>query len=158
MTNNRVVPPESPDLVRRGVFAIGCISIGAATAGFLAATLRYLVPNVLYEPSRRFDIGPPSRYPPSSATFLPDRQLYVFNETDGFYAISSVCTHLGCTVKHAGSGFECPCHGSQFDENGRVVRGPAPRPLAWYTLSLSPHEQLVVDLDQPVGPEFRLRA
>lgn len=152
MTEDRI------DLQRRRVFAAGCFGIGAATAGFLAATFRFLVPNVLYEPSRRFDIGSPAAFPAGSVTFLSDRRLYVFNSADGFFAISSVCTHLGCNVKHIGQGFECPCHGSRFDDNGRVVRGPAPQALAWYALSLSPREQLIVDLDQTVGPEFRLRA
>jgi nitrite reductase/ring-hydroxylating ferredoxin subunit len=152
MTEDRI------DLQRRRVFAVGCFGIGAATAGFLAATFRFLVPNVLYEPSRRFDIGSPAQFPAGSVTFLSDRRLYVFNSADGFFAISSVCTHLGCNVKHIGQGFECPCHGSRFDENGRVVQGPAPQPLAWYAISLSPREQLIVDLDQTVGPEFRLRA
>lgn len=146
------------DLQRRRVFAAGCIGIGAATAGFLAATFRFLVPTVLYEPSRRFHIGSPAEFPAGSVTFLSDRRLYVFNSAEGFFAISSVCTHLGCNVKHIGQGFECPCHGSRFDENGRVVQGPAPQALAWYALSLSPREQLIVDLDQTVGPEFRLRA
>jgi nitrite reductase/ring-hydroxylating ferredoxin subunit len=158
MTGDRTISREFPNPMRRRTFMLGCFGIGSATAGFLAATLRYLVPNVLYEPSRRFDIGPPSGFPSGSATFLADRQLYVFNEADGFYAVSAVCTHLGCTVKHVGAGFDCPCHGSQFDENGRVVHGPAPKALSWYALSLSPHEQLVVDMDQPVTPEFRLRA
>ena len=158
MTADRVAVLESPDAVRRSLFALGCASIGATTAGFLLATFRYLVPNVVYEPSRRFDIGPPSAYAPGSATLLPDRRLYVFNEADGFYCISSVCTHLGCNVKRGGPGFECPCHGSQFDRNGQVVRGPAPQALAWYALNLSPRNQLVVDLDQPVSPAFRLRA
>lgn len=155
-------PPEaragSPDLQRRGMFTLGCIGIGAATLGFLGATFRFLIPNVLYEPSRRFTIGGASEFPPGSVTFLPDRRVYVFNSADGFFCISSVCTHLGCNVRHAGTGFLCPCHGSRYDENGRVVAGPAPKPLAWYALSLSPHEELVVDLDQTVGPEFRLRA
>jgi cytochrome b6-f complex iron-sulfur subunit len=155
MTND---PAESPDRVRRSLFMAGCFGIGAATAGFLAATLRFLVPNVLYEPSRRFDVGEPSGFAPGSITFLPERQLYVVNSADGFYCISSVCTHLGCNVKRGGPGFECPCHGSQFDENGQVVRGPAPKPLAWYALSLTPRDQLVVDLDQSVTPAFRLRA
>jgi nitrite reductase/ring-hydroxylating ferredoxin subunit len=146
-----------PDGVRRRLFAVGCFGLGAATAGFLAATFRFLVPNVLYEPSRRFDIGAPGDFPPGSVTFLPDRRLYVFNGADGFYAISSVCTHLGCNVKRGGPGFACPCHGSQYDENGQVIRGPAPKSLAWYALSLSPHTQLVVDLDQQVNAEFRLR-
>ena len=145
------------DLKRRRIFAVGCFGTGAATAGFLAATFRFLVPNVLYEPSRRFDIGSPAEFPYGSVTFLPDRRLYVFNSADGFYAVSSECPHLGCNVRHAASGFECPCHGSKFDENGRVVQGPATRPLAWYTVSLSPRQQLIVDLDQTVGPEFRLR-
>lgn len=158
MTDQDVVPTELPDRVRRSFFAVGCLSLGAATAGFLLSTLRFLVPNVLYEASRRFDIGPPSNFPNGSVTFLADRRLYVFNGTDGFYAISSVCTHLGCNVKRGGPGFACPCHGSQFDENGQVVQGPAPKPLPWFALSLSPHSQLVVDLDQPVGPAFRLRA
>lgn len=152
MTNDRI------DLQRRRAFMVGCVGIGAATAGFLAATFRFLVPNVLYEPSRRFDVGPPSDFPPDSVTFLSDRRLFVFNSADGFYCISSVCTHLGCNVKHIGAGFECPCHGSAFDENGRIMSGPAPRPLSWYAISLSPSAQLIVDLDQTVGPEFRLRA
>jgi cytochrome b6-f complex iron-sulfur subunit len=157
MTNEPTATTAPPDRTRRSIFAVGCIAIGAATAGFLGATFRFLVPNVLYEPSRRFDIGSPQEFPPGSVTFLPDRRLYVFNGADGFYAISSVCTHLGCNVKRGGPGFACPCHGSQFDENGQVVHGPAPTSLAWYLLSLSPHTQLVVDLDQQVGPAFRLR-
>jgi cytochrome b6-f complex iron-sulfur subunit len=158
MTTDRGAVSASPDPGRRRLFAVGCLAIGSATAGFLAATVRFVVPNVLYEPSRRFDIGPPSNFPQGAVTFLPDRRLYVFNGADGFYSISSVCTHLGCNVKRGGPGFECPCHGSQFDESGQVVHGPAPKALAWYALSLSPHAQLVVDLDQQVTPEFRLRA
>jgi cytochrome b6-f complex iron-sulfur subunit len=157
MTTEHLPPAEPPDSIRRRLFTMGCLSIGAATTGFLAATFRFLVPNVLYEASRRFGIGPPTDYPQDSVTFLPDQRLYVFNGADGFYAISSVCTHLGCNVKRVGPGFACPCHGSQFDENGQVVQGPAPKPLQWFALSLSPRAQLVVDMDQLVSPAFRLR-
>ncbi|MGE5245697.1 MAG: ubiquinol-cytochrome c reductase iron-sulfur subunit [Betaproteobacteria bacterium] len=149
--------PAPGDAIPRRAFMAGCVGLGAATAGFLAATFRFLVPNVLYEPSRRFDVGPPTEFPPESATFLPDRRLFVFNSADGFYCISSVCTHLGCNVKHTPGGFDCPCHGSRYDRNGRVISGPAPRPLPWYAISLSPRRELVVDLDETVGPEFRLR-
>src|SRR5512141_1589591 len=149
---------ERPDRIRRSMFAVGCLGMAAATTGFLAATLRFLVPNVLYEPSRRFTIGSPSDFPPGSATFLPERRLFVFNGPDGLFCISSVCTHLGCNVRHVGAGFECPCHGSRYDEAGRVTSGPAPKPLEWYALSLSAREQLIVDLDHAVGPDFRLRA
>jgi len=75
-----------------------------------------------------------------------------------------VCTHLGCTVRaealhsrdHAGGWspaayyairFACPCHGSKYTGDGRVVGRPAPRPLAWYHLSVSVDDgQLIVDL------------
>jgi cytochrome b6-f complex iron-sulfur subunit len=143
---------------RRGFFWIGWASIAAASAGFIVSTFRFLVPNVLYEPPSRFSIGRPSAFPPGTATFLDDRRLFVFNSADGFYAISSTCTHLGCNVKKAGHGFECPCHGSRFDDNGAVVRGPAPSPLSWYALTLSTRGDLVVDTDRTVGPDFRLRA
>ncbi len=48
------------------------------------------------------------------------------------YGINAVCTHLGCVVPWNGSKnrFICPCHGSQYDKTGKVVRGPAPLSLA----------------------------
>jgi cytochrome b6-f complex iron-sulfur subunit len=48
------------------------------------------------------------------------------------YGINAVCTHLGCVVPWNSSAnrFICPCHGSQYDNAGKVVRGPAPRSLA----------------------------
>jgi len=144
-------------MIRRA-FLAGSGSLVAAIVGFAAGTFRFLIPNVLYEPSRRFDIGSPTQFPPDSVTFLPDRRLFVFNDAEGFYCVSSVCTHLGCNVRHVAHGFECPCHGSRYDQNGRVISGPAPRALAWYAISLSPREQLVVDQDISVGPDFRLRA
>ncbi len=143
---------------RREFFLTGCAAVGLASAGFVVSTFRYLVPTVLYEPPARFTIGSPERFPPGSATFLEDRRLFLFNGPEGFYTVSAVCTHLGCNVKRVASGFECPCHGSRFDENGRVVHGPAPTPLAWYALSLSPRGDLIVDLERRVGPEFRLKA
>jgi cytochrome b6-f complex iron-sulfur subunit len=159
MSDKHDKPVESAaDTLPRRAFVVGCVSVGVATAGFAGATVRFLVPNVLYEPSRRFDVGPPTAFPPDSVTFLPDRRLFLFNTVDGFYCISSVCTHLGCNVKHTANGFECPCHGSIYDANGRVISGPAPRPLPWFVITLSPRHELIVDLDQTVRPDFRLRA
>ena len=143
---------------RREFFVTGCAAVGLASAGFVVSTFRYLVPTVLYEPPARFTIGNPDHFPTGSVTFLEDRRLFLFNGPDGFYSVSSVCTHLGCNVKRTVAGFECPCHGSRFDENGRVVHGPAPPPLAWFALSLSPRGELVVDLERRVGPDFRLKA
>jgi cytochrome b6-f complex iron-sulfur subunit len=48
------------------------------------------------------------------------------------YGLNAICTHLGCVVpwNAAENKFKCPCHGSQYDNTGKVVRGPAPRSLA----------------------------
>jgi cytochrome b6-f complex iron-sulfur subunit len=143
---------------RREFFVIGCSAVGLASAGFVVSTFRYLVPTVLYEPPARFTVGNPDDFPPGSVTFLADRRVFLFNGSDGFYAISSICTHLGCNVKRTAQGFACPCHGSRFDPNGQVVHGPAPKALAWFALSLSPRGQLIVDLDRQVNPDFRLKA
>jgi cytochrome b6-f complex iron-sulfur subunit len=143
---------------RREFFLIGCSAVGLASAGFVVSTFRYLVPTVLYEPPARFTVGDPDQFPPGSVTFLADRRVFLFHGPDGFFAISSICTHLGCNVKRTNVGFACPCHGSRFDENGRVVHGPAPKPLPWFSLSLSPRGQLIVDLGRRVTPDFRLRA
>ena len=60
---------------------------------------------------------------------------YVVVQDDGAiasYGINAVCTHLGCVVPWNANEnkFMCPCHGSQYDATGKVVRGPAPRSLA----------------------------
>lgn len=143
---------------RRLLFSTGVTAAVLSACGFLGATARYLSPNVLYEPPSRAPIGSPNEFPPGEVTFLPERRLFLFNSPAGFYAISSVCTHLGCTVRHvAGAGFACPCHGSLYDANGQVTRGPAPQPLAWFGLSLSPRGELVVDTRQIVQPDYRFR-
>jgi cytochrome b6-f complex iron-sulfur subunit len=71
----------------------------------------------------------------SLAQGLKGDPTYVVVKDDGSienYGINAVCTHLGCVVPwNAGQNkFMCPCHGSQYDATGKVVRGPAPLSLA----------------------------
>lgn len=65
---------------------------------------------------------------------LKGEPYYLISTETGIkdFALLSVCTHLGCVVPwdKAKNKFCCPCHGSQYDENGKVVRGPAPLSLA----------------------------
>lgn len=150
------------------------IGAGVAAVGYQgAAALRSLVPNVSYDAPTTVKIGLPADFP-DGLKFLPDLRLFVFREGNIFHAISAVCTHLGCTVRAEALSqpeqqviegkelklthrFACPCHGSKYTGDGRNVAGPAPRPLAWYQLSIAADDgQLVADLAQEVGHEFRL--
>ena len=63
-----------------------------------------------------------------------------------FAALSPICTHLGCTVEIEESRLVCPCHGSNYDREGRVLRGPAARPLTSYRVDLTSDEVLVINL------------
>jgi nitrite reductase/ring-hydroxylating ferredoxin subunit len=143
---------------RRWLVVAGTAALVSGTLGAVAALVRSFVPEVLYEPPRRFPIGKPEGFPPRSTTLIADRRLFVFNAPEGFHVVSAVCTHLGCNVAFVeGRGFECPCHGSVFDADGRVVAGPAAWPLPRFALSLSRRGELVVDTRRPVGADYRFR-
>jgi cytochrome b6-f complex iron-sulfur subunit len=146
------MPPD--DKLKRRTFltlSLGWASALVALGASLAAAARFLVPDVLYEPSSRFKALKPDDYP-EGPTFLPDLRVFLFREGNRFRAISAVCTHLGCTVNLAGKGFHCPCHGSVFDPDGRVVSGPAPKPLPCLRLGLSRDQHLVIDTSESVNP------
>jgi cytochrome b6-f complex iron-sulfur subunit len=61
------------------------------------------------------------------------------------YGINAVCTHLGCVVPWNGSEnkFICPCHGSQYNDEGKVVRGPAPLSLALAVADVTEDDKVV---------------
>jgi len=149
-------------------------SAGIAAIGYQgAASLRSLVPNVSYDSPTTVKVGLPADFP-DGLKFLPDQRLFIFREGAVFHAISAVCTHLGCTVRAEALSnpetrtvegkslrlthrFLCPCHGSRYTGDGGNVSGPAPRPLAWYHLSIATDDgQLVVDLANEVDHDFRL--
>ena len=133
------------------------------TFGWLAATfavcasaiaaIRFLVPNVLFEPSLVFKAGRPDDYADGSVTFLEDERVFLVRRGNTFRCLSAICTHLGCTVDRAGQGYHCPCHGSVFDEQGLVKSGPAPRGLEWFQVSLSKDKRVLIDKSQRVNPD-----
>ena len=77
-----------------------------------------------------FVLGPPNDYALGSRTLLPEVPALLIRNASGFSALSLVCPHLGCTVEPQPDGFACPCHGSRFDPQGKLLHGPAGKPLA----------------------------
>jgi len=80
-------------------------------------------------PPTEFDIGNADEYPYNSRTVLVHIPAVIIHDKNGFQAISLTCTHLGCAIKLRNFGFECPCHGSRFDLEGKTLKGPAVSPL-----------------------------
>ena len=60
---------------------------------------------------------------------IVDESIYLRRRSGAVEAVSAICTHTGCLVQRVTSGFGCPCHKSDFDEEGKPISGPAPRPL-----------------------------
>lgn len=122
----------------------------ASSASFLAAmlfaglgVLRLPKAAVLASPAKKFSVALPDSLAAGEAFVPPGRSVAVFRDQEGVYAVSLICTHLGCIVKPGQSGFECPCHGSQFAADGSVLRGPAPKALPWLAVSVRGGECVV---------------
>jgi cytochrome b6-f complex iron-sulfur subunit len=122
-------------------------ALGVAGLGAAVVTVQYLSPNVLFEPPLSFRVGSPESYPVDSVTYLEDQQVYIVRTPQGFYAVSAVCTHLGCMTQWnpAAKLIQCPCHGSVFKSDGTVEQGPAPRALQHFAMRLLTDGNLLVD-------------
>ncbi len=127
----------------------------AATTGIATlATARFMLPNVLTEPPRKFKIGPPADFDLGTVAtkFVATNGVWIIH-TEGYqgknliYALISVCTHLGCTPSwlEGERKFKCPCHGSGFYITGINFEGPAPRPLERAGIRLAEDGMLEVD-------------
>jgi Rieske Fe-S protein len=145
---------------RKFLETLGKFSFFAGLGGIVMSTMRFMLPNVLYEPPTIFTVGGIEDFPADSVTFLDENRLFIFRTQEGFYAVSSICSHLGCNVmwKDDRIGFDCPCHGSTFDKNGKTISGPAPKPLKWYELTLTSDDRLQVNTRKEVDKNFRLMA
>jgi len=146
---------------RKFFVTAGNASIGIAVLGSFGVSLDFLFPKVLLEIPRQFMIGTLATMHSDSFIFDPEHRLIVFRDKQGyFYALSTVCTHLGCNVEWKTTGvpghpegvITCPCHGSLFSKTGDVISGPAPRSLDRYKMYLE-DDKLIVDMEEIVGEE-----
>ncbi|MGH3456111.1 MAG: Rieske (2Fe-2S) protein [Nocardioidaceae bacterium] len=84
-------------------------------------------------------LGSASDVPVGGGVVYADQEVVVTQPTEGdFLGFTAICTHQGCTVGDVSDGtINCPCHGSMYSiEDGSVVGGPAPAPLASENVSV----------------------
>jgi cytochrome b6-f complex iron-sulfur subunit len=150
------LPPagEPPlEFTRRDLFLSTAIGWGAfIAAGGVAslATARLLFPNVSFEPPMVFKTHAPSSFAPNTVdtTWKESNAVWIVNTAGHLIALSTVCTHLGCTPNWlpAQNKFKCPCHGSGYYISGINFEGPTPRPLERAQIWMSTDDgQIVVD-------------
>jgi len=121
----------------------------AAIGAGLTAAGRFMFPNVLTEPPSTVTAGFPDEFSIGvvDTRFKERYQVWIVRDEEKIYALSTICTHLGCTPNwlEAESKFKCPCHGSGFYISGINLEGPAPRPLERVGVSLADDGQILID-------------
>ena len=150
MVTMEIQKTETPKISRRQFLEkLGIYSFLVYLGGSTLATLRFMFPNVLYEPSTTFRAGYPDEYSAGSVStrWMKEHRVWIVRSQEGIYALYGKCTHLGCTPNWFESErrFKCPCHGSNFNVEGDVIAGPAPKPLFRAQISLSEDGQILID-------------
>ena len=135
-------------------------ALGIAAVGSMIVTYGYLSPNVLFEPPTTFEPEAPIYIRRTQSLFSKTNRCMSSRQENGFYAVSAVCTHLGCVTqwKPELGLIACPCHGSKFKPDGAKIEGPAPRPLPHFAISLTADGLLQVDKLEIVSPGQALKA
>jgi menaquinol-cytochrome c reductase iron-sulfur subunit len=172
MDNVQPVQPEAENPTRRR-FHVGAIyaMMAAISAAIGLPSLAYLlIPGPAHKKDDWIEVGDVTRLTPN----LPVELAFRRNRVDGWKVISEKstawvvktgdnqvtafgpqCTHLGCAYhwEQDGNHFLCPCHTSVFAVDGKVVAGPAPRPLDRYDTRIEGTRLLLGKLQR--APEQR---
>ena len=180
---------DSREMSRRSFLAItGWVGFSVASAIALYQSLKFIYPNATYEDPPAFKADAPTVYAVGSTTVLIDKRVVINHDPNGFYAISLICTHLGCTPRYFSDvtsdlvtqgisgirdpdtrqvankanpilpGFKCPCHGSRYFRDAINFFGPAPRPMDRVSVELGRDGRLLIDRSVVVDRNFRLKA
>jgi cytochrome b6-f complex iron-sulfur subunit len=150
--NQKPNPDTGGDIPRRRLFAwLSSVGLFGSAVLAVVSNLVFFKPRVTYSPSARFSIGKPEDFPPGTRIARETERVCIVREGNKLAAISTTCTHLGCIVSIADTGFACPCHGSRYDQDGNVTGGPAPKPLPWFKVTLAPNGELEVDKNTQVA-------
>ena len=154
----RSILKRSEKAIPRREFLVGAIN--ASWIVPLVAGLWGLGKYLQFEPpstgGTQFVLGSRGGLPDLPA-YIENGQVWLHEDSQGFFAVDAICTHLGCTIRlQPDTSYQCHCHGSRFTMDGTVINGPATRPLRFLKLYWSNTTQLTVDRSSPVDVSFRL--
>lgn len=145
--------PLPPTLWSRrdlGLRAGWAMVVASLTIAF-GAMVRLLIPRVKPPRTGLVVLGSPEEFAVGevSERWKKSHRFVLVREERGFYALRSVCTHLGCIPgwQPREERFKCFCHGSGFRRDGKNFEGPAPRPLERLGIARDSRGRLVVDLE-----------
>ena len=134
-TENTASRLDPEPLPRRDFLGLAAVwAMGSSLVFAAIGMLRLPRAAVIPAPSKKFKVNLPESLPEGAPFFPPGRNVVVFRDRSGIWAMSRICTHLGCIVNEKPGGFSCPCHGSQFMADGSVEKGPAPKALPWLSV------------------------
>jgi Rieske Fe-S protein len=123
-------------LVLGATFTAGCAALSGC-ANLSAASREHIV-----------NAGPAGQYLADGVyTRFRDLGFFIIRRGTNLFALSSICTHRRCKVNvEPDKSFECPCHGSTFDANGKVTHGPARRNLPVFAVFTDEKGDLLVKI------------
>ncbi len=143
MKNEKAAVEETGGVSRRDYLRTAWKVLGlVAAAEFATVLVAFLWPRAKGVGEQRtavIEAGPVAEFTPASVTAFPKGRFYLVRLADGgFLALSSRCSHLGCSVPwdEKTKTFPCPCHASVFDMTGNVNSPPAPRALDLYPVRI----------------------
>jgi len=136
-TNDRVTPRRS---ILRWIWGGIVLLFGLELGWLITNILRSRTSRQSTDLANRIvEAGSVERFKPGTVTPIPQGRLYIARlEDGGFLALSSACTHLGCSLPwdETKNLFICPCHGSTFDLPGNALSAPATRALDMHPLRI----------------------
>lgn len=145
--SEEAITNETGGITRREfVWYAWASSIALFMAGSAGATVAYMYPRFKEgQFGGTFDMGSVDDFEEGSVTPNREGKFFLVRLGNDFKALYQVCTHLGCLVRVTTEGYSCPCHGSKFARNGRIVASPAPRDMDEFAVDVTEDGQVIVD-------------
>jgi cytochrome b6-f complex iron-sulfur subunit len=139
---DETAPSETRKVTRREfVWYAWASSIALFMAGSTGATIAFAYPRFKEgEFGGKFYMGMVDEIEEGSVTVNREGKFFLVRAGTEFKALFQVCTHLGCLVRVTPEGYACPCHGSKFARNGRLVASPAPRDMDEFLVEITEGE------------------